>query len=288
MIHMNFIYCVLCFYYCITPRQIAKHFRSRRSGTLDVEAESVSPTTKGWLLCPACLQPPQPPSLAATKLFSGSMQFCHFETLQSMVSYSILLRFTFLTLLKAFELHPGCCLYQEFVPYHCWEGFRCVETRVCLTISSSEGRSGCSQPLYCRWSLYEHSYTGFGMNLSFNFSGIDDWESIGRSCSMYIKEHVKLFSRVTAILHSFQQHMTNIISPYPSQHLLWFFVFLLFLFNYVCLFATPRTAGFPVRHQLLELAQTHVHSVGEAIQPSHPLSSPSSPAFSLSQHQDLF
>ena len=61
------------------------------------------------------------------------------------------------------------------------------------------------------------------MNLSFHFSGIDDWESIGRLCSTYIKEHVKLFSRVTAILHSFQQHMTNIISPYPSQHLLWFF-----------------------------------------------------------------
>ena len=38
------------------------------------------------------------------------------------------------------------------------------------------------------------------------------------------------------------------------------------------------TPGFPVRHELLELAQTHVHSVGEAIQPSHPLLSPSPPA----------
>ena len=47
------------------------------------------------------------------------------------------------------------------------------------------------------------------------------------------------------------------------------------------------TPGFPVYHQLLELAQTHVHPVGDAIQPSHPLSSPS-PAFSLSQHQGLF
>ena len=46
--------------------------------------------------------------------------------------------------------------------------------------------------------------------------------------------------------------------------------------------------GFPVRHQLLELSQTHVHQVGDAIQPSHPLSSPSPPAFSLSQHQGLF
>ena len=48
------------------------------------------------------------------------------------------------------------------------------------------------------------------------------------------------------------------------------------------------TPGFPVSHQLPELAQTHVHRVGDAIQPSHPLSSPSPPALNLSQHQDLF
>ena len=48
------------------------------------------------------------------------------------------------------------------------------------------------------------------------------------------------------------------------------------------------TPGLPAHHQLLEFTQTHVHWVGDAIQPSHPLSSPSSPAFSLSQHQGLF
>ena len=48
------------------------------------------------------------------------------------------------------------------------------------------------------------------------------------------------------------------------------------------------TPGFPVLHHLLELAQTHVHWVSDAIQPSHPLSSPSPPAFNLSQHQGLF
>ena len=46
--------------------------------------------------------------------------------------------------------------------------------------------------------------------------------------------------------------------------------------------------GFPVHHQLLELAQTHVHAVNDAIQPSHFLSSPSPPAFNLYQHQGLF
>ena len=47
-------------------------------------------------------------------------------------------------------------------------------------------------------------------------------------------------------------------------------------------------SGFHVHHQLLEPAQTHGHQVDDAIQPSHPLSSPSPPAFNLSQHQGLF
>ena len=47
------------------------------------------------------------------------------------------------------------------------------------------------------------------------------------------------------------------------------------------------TPGLPVHHQLLEFTQTHVHQVGDAIQPSHPLSSPSPPAPNHSQHQGL-
>ena len=46
--------------------------------------------------------------------------------------------------------------------------------------------------------------------------------------------------------------------------------------------------GLPVHHQLLEFTQTYVHWVGDAIQPSHPLSSPSPPAPNSSQHQGLF
>ena len=45
--------------------------------------------------------------------------------------------------------------------------------------------------------------------------------------------------------------------------------------------------GLPVHHQILAFTQTHVHWVGDAIQPSHPLSSPSPPSFNLSQHQGL-
>ena len=48
------------------------------------------------------------------------------------------------------------------------------------------------------------------------------------------------------------------------------------------------TPGLPVHHHLPEFTQTHIHQVGDAIQPSHPLSSPSPPALNPSQHQSLF
>ncbi|KAB0359708.1 hypothetical protein FD754_003864 [Muntiacus muntjak] len=55
----------------------------------------------------------------------------------------------------------------------------------------------------------------------------------------------------------------------------------------VRLFAIQCMPGLPVHHQLPEFTQTHVHPVGDAIQPSHPLSSPSPPAHNPSQHQGL-
>ena len=57
---------------------------------------------------------------------------------------------------------------------------------------------------------------------------------------------------------------------------------------FIHLWISSVTPGFPIHHQLPELAQTHVHHVSDAIQPSYPLLSPSPPAFNLSQHQGLF
>ena len=56
----------------------------------------------------------------------------------------------------------------------------------------------------------------------------------------------------------------------------------------LCDLMNYSTPGLPVHYQLLEFTQTHVHRVGDAIQPSHPLSPPSPPALNLSQHQGLF
>ena len=75
--------------------------------------------------------------------------------------------------------------------------------------------------------------------------------------------------------------MPNSSVQFSSVHLL----------SRVGLFETPMfcsTPGFPVHRQLPELAQIHVHLVDDAIQLSHPLSSPSFPAFNLSQNQSLF
>ena len=55
----------------------------------------------------------------------------------------------------------------------------------------------------------------------------------------------------------------------------------------LCNLMDCSTPGLPIHHHLPELAQTHIHQVGDAIPPSHPLSSPSPPAFCLSQHQCL-
>ena len=56
----------------------------------------------------------------------------------------------------------------------------------------------------------------------------------------------------------------------------------------LCDLMNRSTPGLPVYHQLPEFTQTHVHRVSDAIQPSHPLSSPSPPAPNPSQHQSLF
>ena len=83
---------------------------------------------------------------------------------------------------------------------------------------------------------------------------------------------------------------------YIFKHLkTWYEIGLLIFFSSVtqscptlCESMDCSTPSLPVHHQLPEFTQTHVHWVSGAIQPSHPLSSPSTPAFNLSQHQGLF
>ena len=87
------------------------------------------------------------------------------------------------------------------------------------------------------------------------------------------------------------------VSNLKSLSVKYISIILLFLFSVVVQSLSPAwlcncmdcsTPGLPVHHQHPEFTQTHVHWVSDAIQSSHPLSSPSPPVFNLSQHQDLF
>ena len=77
-------------------------------------------------------------------------------------------------------------------------------------------------------------------------------------------------------------------ASHDTQHMVSCFCSVTELCLTLCDLMNCSTPGFPVLHYLSEFAQTHVHWVSDAIQPSHPLSTPSSPALSLSQHQGLF
>ena len=109
-------------------------------------------------------------------------------------------------------------------------------------------------------------------------------------CSSILYGDICIWKSLTANLSL--QHSLNIYSfNLPDFDNV---IFLYIQFSSVtqsCLtFSDPAdcsTLSFPVHHQLPELAQTHVDRVSNAIQPSHPLLSPSPPAFNLSQHQDL-
>ena len=113
------------------------------------------------------------------------------------------------------------------------------------------------------------------------------------------------FTTVSQIQHI--EFLTNMLSPYFSlfslllfcslisswpltEHLLWAWVQFISVSQLCPTLCDPMnrsTPGLPVHHQLPEFTQIHVHLVGDAIQPSHPLSSPS-PALNPSQHQSLF
>ena len=130
------------------------------------------------------------------------------------------------------------------------------------------------------------------------------WDlTLGQSNSQWsCTWHCQWFSTLTTQLHDLESCQW-VRCPDPTQNLLsqtlqsggvgldilFFFFFFPVQFSSVAL-CDPMDCsmpGFPVHHQLPELAQTHVHRVGDAIQPSHPLSSPSPPALNLLQHQDL-
>ena len=122
--------------------------------------------------------------------------------------------------------------------------------------------------------------------------------------------HWRFISHI--IIYMFKCHSPKSSHPHPLQKkskrlcpfccLSYRVIITIFLIPYICIqfssvaqlcptLCNPMNRsmpGLPVHQQLPEFTQTHVHRVSDAIQPSHPLSSPSPPAPNLSQHQSLF
>ena len=128
--------------------------------------------------------------------------------------------------------------------------------------------------------------TGVGCPVQFNHSAYN-WEQI-KVHLQNIHDNASLNAQLLQkkIFKTFSKNL-------PSSHNLE--TFSLVQFSSVaqscptlCYPMNHSTPGLPVHHQLPEFTQTHIHRVGDAIQPSHPLSSPSPPAPNPSQHQSLF
>ena len=127
-----------------------------------------------------------------------------------------------------------------------------------------------------------------GCSYVFYDSGEGPWDALSRCVPRVVCIRTILdFRKFKFPAGSLPQNLgIYICHPLPEWRCLIRFSFLFSC--WVGLSMDRSTPGLPVLHHLLQLTQTHVHWVGDAVQPSHPLSSPSPPAFHLSQHQGLF
>ena len=111
-------------------------------------------------------------------------------------------------------------------------------------------------------------------------------------CCCLLLSCVRLFATPWAVAHqdplsmgfSSQEYWSGLPCPSPTSS----FSSVAQPCSTLCNPMNPSTPGLPVHHQLPEFTQTHVHRVSDAIQPSHPLLSPSPLTFNHSQHQGLF
>ena len=114
------------------------------------------------------------------------------------------------------------------------------------------------------------------------------WNKYCIRISKSVKEKSKAFASVKFLLGKRKGSLTTQGVDSAARLLGIQFSSVIQLCSTLCNPMNRSTSGLPVHHQLPEPSQTHVHCVSDAIQPSHPLSSPSPPALNLSQHQGLF
>ena len=160
--------------------------------------------------------------------------------------------------LRSHGLWPASLLSMGFSRQECWSGLPFPPPVIFLTQGSNQGL------LHCRQILYRLSYRGVTRKLQKSCIShmlrkrILTPEFHPTTCDLYVTFSSVQFSSVAQLCPTLCD---------PMNH---------------------STPVLPVHHQLPECTQTHVHRVGDAIQPSHPLSSPFPPAPNPSQHQGLF
>ena len=106
--------------------------------------------------------------------------------------------------------------------------------------------------------------------------------------TLHLSQRSHIFSHLCRVLHLEQSSPVCILRFWFTSQLKFQFSSVAQYCPTLCNPMNRSTPGLPVHHQLPEFTQTHVHWVSDAIQPSHPLSSPSPPAPNPSQHQSLF
>jgi len=189
---------------------------------------------------------------------------------------------------KEFQVHGSDDLcYSFWMSYH---HFNKAKTQLLIATSSLQP----CPPIYvlsCVWLFVTPWTVGCQAPLSMRFARQEYWSGLSfpppgnlpqhrdRTCISYISPKPHLGSLPPLILLVLINGTTTHpiqFSSVPQSYLT------------LCEPMDGSVPDFPVHHQLLELAQTHVHWVGDAIQPSHSLSSPFPPTFNLSQHLSLF
>ena len=129
----------------------------------------------------------------------------------------------------------------------------------------------------------------FCLMLSFASTAVAKLRSTNISTGKDVEQEELLFTEVSMKnLERFGRQFRNFLQNYPYPYHSVQFSSVAQLCPTLCDSRDCSMPGLSVYHQLPEFTQTHVHWVGDAIQPSHPLSSPSPPAFNLSQHQGLY
>ena len=161
----------------------------------------------------------------------------------------------------------------------------CTHVSECICLSSPVGHvAGLMDFLYKERVVSAQCYTGSSCEVS--ASGIMSVFCLPKILSVLM---IEMSTKCSVSIKPFSKHflINNLFNAF-SVHIEVLFSSVAQSCPTPCDPMDCSAPGLPVHHQLPEFTQTHVHWVGDAIQPSHPLWSPSPPAFNLSQHQGLF